>query len=186
MNYNPTVDYRSDRVPHVPDAQQEPRSRITEVATRVALSVAVAIWAVVGFLIWVPLLLRRIATFVVELTYVTLTDGDPNPAAKRLRAAANFYRRGFVTAVRSVLTPGEGAADAGPGPDTSTPARPILQEVAWALVVWYPVLLWLGIAEWTPEDLWNAAAAVPWQEIGMDVVDGAVVRIEELAGRLGL
>jgi len=203
MNYNPTVDYRSDRVPNTGDARKEPSSPITEIATRGALSVAVAVWAVVGFFLWIPLLLRRIVTFVVELTYVTLTDGDPEPAARRLRNAASFYRRGFVTAVGSVLGSGEGAREPGPSslpfasssgsaaastasrrPQTS--ARPFLQELAWALILWYPVLLWVGIAELTPADVWNAAAAVPWQEIGADLVRGAVGWVEALANRLGI
>lgn len=202
MNYNPTVDYRSDRTEnaHPSDAGNQPRSRITELATRGALAVAVAVWAVVGFLIWVPLLLRRIVTFVAELTYVALTDGDPRPAAERLRSAASFYRRGFVTAVESVLDSDDGARD---GPvrsevsHDSSAARPILQELAWSLVVWYPVLLWMGIAELTPSDLWNAATAVPWQEAGSDLVRGTpgwieqvgletMGWIEEFAGRLGL
>ena len=217
MNYNPTVDYRSDQATRAPDTPREPRSRVTELATRVALSVAVAVWAVVGFFLWVPLLLRRIVVFVVELTYVTLTGGDPDPAAGRLRNAAGFYRRGFVTAVESVLSPREdtrdekGAATSNPATaslphassrrpapsPSASPARPILQELAWALILWYPVLLWVGIAELTPADVWNAAAAVPWSEVGAEYLgaaagwaeafaDGVVARVEALGDRLGL
>lgn len=189
MSYSPIVDYRSDRVELSPEGQGEPRSGITDIATRAALSIALVVWTVVGFILWIPLLLREILAFVGALTFVTLTNGDPAPAGRRLRRATSFYRRGFETATRCVLAdPGDGSDDAAGATPVPKPVqtRPVLLEIAWALVVWYPVLLWLGIAELTPADLWRWGADVPWSEIARSSVEATGAWVEELVGRLGL
>ncbi|MFW6206978.1 MAG: hypothetical protein ACOC5J_03495 [Gemmatimonadota bacterium] len=186
MSYNPTVDYRSDRPALSQETQIEPRSWITQVAIWGALSICVAVWAIVGFLLWFPLLLRQIVAFVVSLTYATLTGGDMDDAAGRLRGAATFYRRGFESAVESVLSGSREAMDSESSVRRSHSARPILSEVAWALVVWYPALLWLGIAELTPADVWSSIAGLPWSEVATDVVATVAAVIEEWASALGL
>lgn len=186
MNYNPTVDYRSDRPALAQEARDEERSWITEIATWGALAICVAVWAVVGFLLWLPLLLRHIVAFIVSLTYATLTDGDMADAARRLRGAASFYRRGFESAVGSVLFGRDGTSSPESSPRRSLSARPILLECAWALVVWYPVLLWLGVAEWTPADVWSSIAGLPWSEVATDVVTAVSAVVQEWASALGL
>jgi len=186
MNYNPTVDYRSDRPALSQEAQDEPTSWITEVATRGALSICVAVWAIVGFFLWLPLLLRHIVAFIASLTHATLTDGDMEDAARRLRGATSFYRRGFESAIGSVLSRPDGRSDPESSARRSLSARPILLECAWALVVWYPVLLWLGLAEVTPADVWSSIAGLPWSEGAEDLVAAVSAVIQEWAAALGL
>ena len=186
MNYSPTVDYRSDRAPLSPEAPDEPRSWVTEVAIRAALSISLAVWVVVGFILWLPLLLRRTASFVVAVLSATLTNGSPDLAGKHLRDSASFYRRGFQTAFRSVLSSPTEGSDSGTSSDQSLAARPILQEIAWALVIWYPLLLMLGIAELTPVDVWSFLAGLPWAETTTDVLEAAGAVAERWAAALGL
>lgn len=99
MNYNPTVDYRSDRTARSREPVDEPRSWITEVATRGALWICVTVWA---------------------------------------------------------------------------------------LAVWYPVLVWVGIAELTPADVWSSLVALPWSDVAGDLWAAVSAVIGEWAAALGL
>lgn len=56
---------------------------------------ASALWAVLGFVLWVPYLTRQLALFLFVVPRVALTGGSAQAAETRLRDSAGFYRRGF-------------------------------------------------------------------------------------------
>lgn len=114
-------------------------------------------WAVVGIFLWVPALLGAVLLFSVSLVQSTLMGTSTTKAGRHLRSAADLYR-GFVRAMETVRTPGDGD----PVETEDHPAvgpRTILSEIAWAIVVWYVVLWSVGIVEATPVDLASSLAA---------------------------
>jgi hypothetical protein len=139
-------------------------SRLNEAVTWAILSVCLAGWAVVGFLLWIPRVLRAVLAFSVALINSTLAETDADAAGRRLRSAANFYRRGFVSAVESIRPPKLGHDE-----DQADERRSkegvrsglIVREAAWALVVWYAAAWGLGFIRGTAFDV----AAVPWAEV---------------------
>ncbi len=59
-------------------------------------------WAVIGFLIWVPLLMRMVAYFVGIVGLSTYQRVDVRQAQRRLDFATSFYARGFRQVQESV------------------------------------------------------------------------------------
>jgi hypothetical protein len=149
-----------DQPSETTEAAAEHVSKLNEAFTWIVLSGCLAAWAVVGLFLWVPRLLRAMATFSVGLVQSTLTESTAEAAGRTLRSAANFYRRGFVVAVESIRPTTEreeksleDSAKAG----RTEPAL-LVRETVWAIVIWY-VLLWLlGPLRGTPLDV----ALVPW------------------------
>ena len=133
---------------------------VTEFFTWCMLAISLTVWAIVGMFLWLPRLFRSGLWFSVALIYGTIVDRDMKPAANRLRSDVDFYRRGFVKAVQSTReTEGGGSEE-----DWEITASPLLTELAWALVLWYPVFLWIGVAEMTPAEIWALIADFPWME----------------------
>ncbi len=54
-----------------------------------------AIWSVVGFIFWIPLLARSTAVFSSLILYVTLTNQDHHALGYQLEIAARFYVDGY-------------------------------------------------------------------------------------------
>jgi hypothetical protein len=124
------------------------------------LGVCLALWAVVGFLFWVPLLLRSMLEFTLALIQSMLQGARPVQAGRILRDTVDFYRRGFLVAIEAVF---------GKLPEPERSQHPmsgsrVVMEIGWALLVWYAVLLMAGVVETTPADLWRGAAEYPWGE----------------------
>jgi len=116
------------------------------------------VWAVVGAVFWVPLILRTMVLFSVALVQATLEGTSPTAAAGMLRDSVSFYRRGFVVAVEAVMRERE--------EEVRDPRRVnrrlLVREMAWAALVWYVALLLLGIELWSPVDAWNWITSLPW------------------------
>jgi hypothetical protein len=146
-------------------------SKLGEGVTWVILSICLVGWAVVGLFLWIPRVLRAVLAFSIALVHSTLTETSTEPAGRSLRSAANFYRRGFVSAVQSIRAPGptdqEGQQD-GPAPAGDVRSALIFRETAWAIVVWYVVLWSAGLLQGTPVD----PAAVPWSDLWSGARDG--------------
>lgn len=53
------------------------------------------IWAVLGFLLWIPLLTRMMTAFVGTVIMSLYTNSDITRAKTSLEAAVTFYSRGF-------------------------------------------------------------------------------------------
>lgn len=66
------------------------------------LAVSLSIWAVVGFLFWIPMLVHAIVQFSALIVYATITDADPSTLATNLERAVRFYLEGFRKVVRAI------------------------------------------------------------------------------------
>ncbi|MBT8336926.1 MAG: hypothetical protein KJO11_10000 [Gemmatimonadetes bacterium] len=156
----PSIRYRGLAEPTiVAEAPAEGRVRpaALEWLSRGVLVVVVAIWAVVGAVVWLPLLVRAMVRFSIALVPATLDGTHPEAAAQRLRGAVDFYRRGFIAAAAAV-----GGRPTGP----ALPARRkrdggMVREVVWAAVIWYAVLAVIGVV-WSPLEIGRWLLALPW------------------------
>lgn len=129
------------------------------------LSVVLALWAVVGALFWIPLLIRAMLRFSISLIEASFEGQKPVEAARVLKNAVSFYRRGFVVAVEAVTGKGTDERESGP-----TTENRLLMEVLWALLVWYFIALFLGWIQASPVDLWDWLVSIPWGEHFSDLV----------------
>ncbi len=162
----PTMSYRSLGEPvEITDKEPPPSpvvrttNRIVQVLTWAILAVVLLVWAVVGALFWIPLLLRAMLRFSISLMEAMFVGERPTWAARGLRNAVDFYRRGFLVAVEVVTR--EDVTE-----DRRRPAGEsrLLFEVFWAALVWYLVLLWIGWIQTSPLDVWHWFVSIPWRE----------------------
>ena len=164
--------HQRDEAPETATGVTRRTSRLNEAVTWGILSICLAGWAVVGLFLWIPRVLRAVLAFSVALVYSTLTETTAEPAGRSLRSAANFYRRGFVSAVESIRPPSPEEAEAhedAPGATGSVRSAPIVRETAWAMFVWYVAVWSTGLLQGTPVD----PAAVPWSDLWSDLWSGA-------------
>lgn len=129
-----------------------PMDSAVHLLTWVVLAVCLGLWAVVGFVLWVPLLVRAILSFSLSLSQSMLVGDRPYEAGRILMDSVGFYRRGFSVAVSSI----RGRASDEERPTSQGLSAPDLAfEIIWAGVVWYVILSSLGIIPLSPVDLWN-------------------------------
>ena len=147
------------------EAARSPGDRAMTVFSWGVLVICLGVWAVVGALFWVPLLLRRVVNYSVALVPSMLAVGKPWRAAKRLRHAMSFYGRGFkVTRDMVMRDPDREERPLFAGPEGGPRGIALVGELVWALMFWYAVLLLVGVVDSTPLDLWRRLADVPWSE----------------------
>jgi hypothetical protein len=133
------------------------------------LSVCLALWAVIGFIFWVPLLFRSMIHFSLALSQSMLQGTRPVEAGRVLREAVDFYRRGFTVAIAAVFRRPSVADKAHKAKPLS--ARRWMFEITWTVLFWYLVLLGVGVIETSPVDLWNAVVGLPWGEWWRAITD---------------
>lgn len=191
----PTLHYRATAEPVAsPEPIRPPRpsrsrlgqnaetvsDRIVQGLTWGILGVVLFVWAIVGAIFWLPLLVRTMFRFSISLIQATMDGERPEAAAQMLRGAVTFYRRGFVMAIDAV------AGQDAPPPEGKVRRQPIdggrmMREVLWALVIWY-VLLWAVGLAWSPAELWAWFVGLPWGE-AFDSVTGAITgALDKLIG----
>jgi hypothetical protein len=129
------------------------------VLTWAILIVVLLVWAVVGAVFWIPLLVRAMLRFCINLIEAMFEGQKPVRAARTLKEAVSFYRRGFVVAIE-VVTKEEIVQEA-EGPVTE---NRLLFEVFWAFLVWYLIALAMGWIEASPLDLLDWFLAIPWTD----------------------
>jgi hypothetical protein len=147
------------------EAEGEPGGRLDQgvrYLTWGILSVCLALWAVIGFIFWVPLLFRSMIHFSLALSQSMLQGTKPVEAGRVLRETVDFYRRGFTVAIAAVFRRPSVAEKAQKAKPLS--ARRWMFEITWTVLFWYLVLLGVGVIETSPVDLWNAVTALPWSE----------------------
>ncbi len=103
----------------------------------VVLGTTIAIWTVLGFLCWVPLLVRMTASFSVAILYCTLTNADSSYLRDPLDGAITFYSRGFSMII-TILSPNR--EDLPIGSRFEFQGERVLLEIAWAVVFWASIL----------------------------------------------
>lgn len=104
---------------------------------RVVSVFVIAIWVVLGFLLWIPLLTRMIFVFVAAVISSMYTGHDPTHARHALEAAMSFYSRGFVLILDSMKG---NLQKHGP---FAIPETTHLSRMLWELA--FSVFFWLGI-----------------------------------------
>jgi hypothetical protein len=147
--------------PYVEVARQ-----VLSVLTWIVLFVVLLIWAVVGAVFWIPLILRALIRFSISLIEAMFEGHKPATAARILRDAVSFYRRGFVVAIEAVT--GTEISDKDEGPVTQ---NRLLMEFLWALLVWYFIALLFGWIQASPLDLLDWFLSVPWADHIRDLID---------------
>ncbi|NNM07435.1 MAG: hypothetical protein HKO65_20255 [Gemmatimonadetes bacterium] len=140
-------------------------NRILDVLTWAVLFVVLLVWAVVGAVFWIPLMIRAMIRFCISLIEAMFEGHKPATAARILRDAVSFYRRGFVVAIEVVT--GEQVNPKEEGPVTE---NRLLFEVLWALLVWYFLALLFGWIQASPLDLVDWFFSIPWAEYFRDLV----------------
>ncbi len=156
--------------------------RSTSIAIRYTmLAVVTAVWTVVGFIFWLPLLVRGTVGFLVNAVYANLAAPDADVPNRALQHAALFYVNGFRSIYRAVLEPHSGDPERTP---TFRSGR-FLTEVIWAVLSWWVVLFVLaGSGEalgWSREEL---ASPIGWfvDQVAMawswliDMIDELILR----------
>jgi hypothetical protein len=137
--------------------------RFHRVLTWSILSVCLAVWAVVGFVFWVPFLLRSMFRFTFALSGSMLAGEQPVEAGRILRETVSFYRRGFTVAIDAVfggeLSPGTSARQKS---RARVSTRYFVFEVLGAFVFWYLVLLFGGVVDASPVDGWIGLVQLDW------------------------
>ena len=105
------------------------------------LAVTIAVWAVVGFLFWIPLLARTTAMFSVGILYATLTREDPAVYGHHLHTAIGFYPEGFRKTLDALYPDQENA----PPTESDSPLHVgrLVLEAIWAGVFWLGILFTL-------------------------------------------
>lgn len=140
------------------------------------LSICLALWAAIGFLLWLPLVVRAMARFSFALAGSMLSGERPIRAGENLREAVSFFRRGFSVAVDAVFhdPTKEKKEEARPRRKRLSP-RDFVFEVLWATVFWYLLLYFLGGVAVSPLDGWIALIELrPWEIFVGWVADGII------------
>lgn len=134
---------------------------VFKVVTGIILLLILLVWLVVGVVFWIPWVLRASFLFLLSLMESTFQGTRPTEAAKVLRDAVSFYKRGFEVAIEMV-----GREELDDEEEEEDAVRPeggrLLKEILWAAVVWYFLLLWAGIIQYSPLDLWESFRSIPW------------------------
>lgn len=138
------------------------------VITWCVLGIVMVVWGVVGFIFWLPLMLRETARFSVSLVQSAMTGADLGAEGERLKEAVDFYKRGFELAYSAVMKT---------EPRTSSrPSVPIngkflVNQALWAALVWWLLLSLIGATDLTP------FAIVRWFTSGawLQTLDGLAV-----------
>lgn len=129
------------------------------------LAVVLLVWAVVGAIFWIPLLLRAMLRFSISHIEAIFEGHKPAEAARILRDAVSFYRRGFVVAVEVVTREPVDRREEGPVKENR-----LLLEFLWALLVWYFIFLLFGWIQASPMDLVDWFFSIPWADYFRDLV----------------
>ncbi len=110
-----------------------------KVVTFLIFLVALVVWAIIGFIFWIPMLTRATTVFAGMILYATLTGQKADALREYLRLASGFYPDGFRITKDALYPTDTGAT---PSEIEFYPGRFIL-EFFWTIVFWVGVL-WIG------------------------------------------
>ena len=109
--------------------------------TSLILLFALAVWSVVGFLIWLPILIRAVTVLSFMVIHGAVVRQSPDHLRGYLDAASGFYFNGFRLAYEAVF--GSAASDE---PREFRLGR-FIGECAYTLLFWFITLLTLRPAQ---------------------------------------
>jgi hypothetical protein len=61
----------------------------------IILIITLVLWAIIGFIFWIPILFRSTASLTGGILYCTITETDPVYLKASFQNAVSFYARGF-------------------------------------------------------------------------------------------
>lgn len=164
----PTIRYRGVSEPVVgtdaPSVAPQARPAVLQWLTRGVFAVVIAVWAVVGLIVWVPLLVREMLRLSVALVGATLHREYPAEAARSLQAAVDFYRSGFVMAADAVQGRTPQVAES----PRRTRSTRFANEFVWAAAIWYAIFAAFGLV-WSPLEAGRWALGLPWSDWAVSV-----------------
>lgn len=118
---------------------------------RVVLLLTLVIWAIVAFILWIPLLTRSIAVFSGGIILSVLSRTDPEMYAKQLRLAMSFYADGFRFIIDSILSESRGDIDRYDAEPPLSGIVRLIGELIWAVIFWVGVLFTLDHFRMAPD-----------------------------------
>jgi hypothetical protein len=158
------------------DKEEQNKGGFGRYLTWSILSVCLGLWAVIGFIFWVPLLLRSMLQFSFALSQSMLNGKEPVESGRILRDTVSFYRRGFTVAIEAVFRENR-EEDHRPAHakerEEPLSVRHYLREVGWAIVFWYVIFFVTGAVEASPVDGWIALATMPWADLWAGSIEWA-------------
>jgi hypothetical protein len=107
---------------------------ISRAVMLVILCMTLAVWAVVGFLFWIPLLFRVTTVFSAIVVHAAITRQEPSQLRHSLETASSFYPLGFRVAIDTLYNPNAGLSSRRDGYGLSI--WRVLIEVFWTLSFW--------------------------------------------------
>ena len=128
---------------HVPSTGDYLAQRLIEGVYAVILGVTLAAWTVIGFVVWVPLLVRHTAFLAGTVFYCSLIRDQLKVAEAqgRVQFAARFYARGFEHFLEFYRRRREPEAPVGLVEPLTTMTRGgLLAESALILAVWVAIV----------------------------------------------
>ena len=97
----------------------------------IMFSIVVTAWTVIGFILWIPLLVRATTVFSAMLVHACFTRQHPDVLRSHLESASRFYPDGFRIAYDVVHLPSTQYSS----PPAIRFGR-VFAECAWTLVFW--------------------------------------------------
>jgi len=110
----------------------------------VIILIVLVIWAVVGFIMWIPMLFRGIAVYSSSLTYAATVNAPPSYMKRRdveLQRVTKFYMQGFSRIFQMYKdkdTQYDETND--PHRNESMKIGRFLIEILWTLIFWFGIL----------------------------------------------
>ena len=152
----------SDEATHVPrrSGLDILFGQATHVIRFATLLATIAIWAVVGFVFWVPMIARATLLFTTHTLYANLRHGNASVMNLGLEHAITFYVNGFRNIIDTVANDHVPDRERYSGP--AVRIGRLLVETASAGFVWWLTLLSLSQLGWTGREL-GEALLVPLQ-----------------------
>lgn len=114
------------------------------------LVVSLLVWAIIGLIFWIPLLLRTTIMLLAVIFHAAITRQDPFMMMNSLEAAASFYFNGFKNAINTIKNE---------APDSAATIKikfsVIVIEILWTALMWLVILILfhfipaVSFLEWT-------------------------------------
>ena len=95
-------DYLPDEASRFKDPQFDRVAALVNATRLVTLVIAMFIWAIIGFLFWIPMMCYATARFSALVVYTTIVDADPSSLAIHLEHSVRFYFQGFRNILRAM------------------------------------------------------------------------------------
>ena len=98
--------------------------------------IVVTAWAVIGFVLWIPLLVRATTVFSAMVVHAAITGQKPDVLRGHLESASRFYPEGFRIAFDVIHKPTNSQPHAG-----HIQFWRVFAECLWTLAFWILVLM---------------------------------------------